>query len=131
MSDCEEQCLARVLIIEDDDSISEVIVLALEMDGYHAITVASRNEALALISSENFEYIVMDLYMPGMGPFEFLEKVRMRKPAPKVILMTASDLVVAKAKSLGLQDWIGKPFELESLFKMLPRTRMADSAAGN
>ena len=123
-----------VLLIEDDACISEVIVFALELDCYQVRAAESRDQAVEVLAQQPVDIIIMDLHMPGMGPEDFIAKVRKEHPATHIILLTASDCVVSKANALGLDLWIGKPFELEALLQLMRgckrKSRSSASLAG-
>ena len=111
--------LPLLLLIEDDPSILEVIQFALEVKGYRIIGVSSRDAGVTVLKEEPVGLILMDLHMPGMPPEEFLAECAKLRPEARIILMTAADRVLLKAQSLGINHWIGKPFELDTLVSIL------------
>ncbi len=105
---------AKILIIEDEKDIIELVRYNLEREGYHVISAASGEEALEIISKETPELVLLDLMLPGI---DGLETCRIIKQDPKsskipIIFLTAkseeADVVVGL--QLGADDYITKPF---------------------
>jgi CheY-like chemotaxis protein len=113
------QYCGRVLIIEDDPEIIEYIVLTLEGEGYATASVESRDAAMKVIVGDGYDHILMDLNMPGMEAREFITNVRRLSPWSKIYLMTAGHGIAARAENLGLNHFIGKPFDPETLLRVL------------
>ena len=105
----------NVLIIEDDPDTATVIATTLIKEGYGARTVSTRDEAVKVLSRYLYDVIIMDLYMAGMGPDEFVKKAKSLYPRSKVILITAIESVDKQASRLGICQWIGKPFDPDQL----------------
>lgn len=105
---------AKILMIEDDKDILELVHYNLEREGYHVIPTQSGEEALKMLAKETPELILLDLMLPGM---DGLETCRLIKQDDKVknvplIMLTAkseeSDVVVGL--QLGADDYVTKPF---------------------
>lgn len=106
---------ANVLVIEDDNDTCDTICLSLVREGFGVRTAETRDAALPILSTYIYDVIIMDYFMPGMGPEEFIAAVRQRTPRAQFILMTATAHAAEKAKGLGIAHWIGKPFEMDDL----------------
>jgi CheY-like chemotaxis protein len=108
----------RVLIIDDEENIREMIRLALEAAGYEVSEAGSGLEAFAVIGSdESWDAVLLDQKMPGMVGTEILRRLRVMLPAARVIMMTAYasvDLAV-EAMKLGASDFLRKPMTPEIL----------------
>ena len=65
----------RVLVVEDDDHLREVLLTAATLEGYLATAVASAEEGLQLFEKEDFEILVTDVNLPGMSGLDFLQEV--------------------------------------------------------
>lgn len=115
----QSQIAASVLLIEDDSDTADVFCLALRQQGFGVRSVASRDEALAIIESCRCDFIIMDLFMPGMGPEDFIDDVNARSPQTEIILITGSDDIEERAQSLGIRHCIKKPFDSDALFELL------------
>ena len=107
----------RVLIVDDDASILGVIAEVLEDDGCTVATAASGEEAVELLSGDEFALVMTDIRLPGINGVEVLERVKAVSPRTNVIMITshASLDTVIDAMKLGAYDYLLKPFEDLSL----------------
>ena len=111
----------NVLVIEDDPDTAETVALIVRGAGYGVRTAVNREAALLVLQSNLYDIIIMDLMMPGMGPIEFMQKVRTHAPLSKFILMTATSRVASQARNLGMTWWIGKPFDPNQLLDTISK----------
>lgn len=117
----------RILVVEDDTAISELICMNLEVTGYEVVPVLDGNEVEGTLEKEeNFDLALLDIMLPGKDGFELLGV--MKKYGIPVIYITAKADVNSKIKGLrsGAEDYIVKPFEVLELLvrveKVLERT---------
>jgi DNA-binding response OmpR family regulator len=112
---------ARVLVIEDDKRIQELIKMTLTQEGYQ-LAVASNGEiGLELAASFKPHLIFLDVLMPVMNGQQFLERyLKMPGPRAIVIALTASHNLF-NVVSLGIDDFITKPFDIEKLVSYTKR----------
>lgn len=108
--------MVRILIIEDEASISRFIELELKHEGYSVEIRANGKDGLELGIAEDFDLIILDLMLPGMNGLEVLRRLRLQKSTP-VIILTARDQVMDKVIGLdvGADDYMSKPFAIEEL----------------
>jgi DNA-binding response OmpR family regulator len=101
----------RILIVEDDSSISNIIKMNLTIVGYETVQAYDGIEALEMIRSGKFDLILLDVMIPGMDGFELMEKIRPLEIP--VIFLTARESVFDKVSGLklGADDYMVKPFE--------------------
>ena len=114
----------RIMVVDDEESIREVVCSMLTLAGYSCTAAASGNEALALLASgEEFELMLSDLMMAEMQGDILLERAKERFPDMPVIMVTAvSDLSVALgAIRNGAYDYVLKPFERDQLLNTVKR----------
>ena len=106
----------KVLIVEDEQSISNFISMILTANGYDTIVVRSGEEALTMISSHCPDLIVLDLMLPGIDGFEICKKIREVKNIP-IIMVSAKKDDIDKIRGLGLgaDDYVTKPFSPSEL----------------
>ncbi len=106
----------KILIIEDDPHVNEVIARALTKAGYSCARAYSGTEGLLLIEKESFSLIVLDLMLPGISGEELLTKLREKHNTP-VIVLSAKDSLDSKVGLLetGAEDYMTKPFEIKEL----------------
>jgi DNA-binding response OmpR family regulator len=107
---------SRILLVEDDPTISEVVRRYLEREGFHVETVADGRAALSLALTTLPDLVVLDLMLPGLDGLEVFRTLRSRAPIP-VIMLTArgeeSDRVAGL--ELGADDYVAKPFSPREL----------------
>ncbi|VVB99721.1 putative methanogenesis regulatory protein FilR2 [uncultured archaeon] len=101
-----------VLVVEDDKFLSTILKTRLEREGYSVFTAANGEEALAIIRKQSPALVVLDLVMPKMSGFEFLEQMSMDPQLHGIPVVVASQLGqesdIAKAKSMGVVDYFIK-----------------------
>jgi two-component system phosphate regulon response regulator PhoB len=125
----------RVLVVDDDDSIREVVIEALSDEGYEVVGAADGQAALALLTATRnkpLSLILLDLRMAGLDGGAFAESYR-RLPEPRapVLLFSAVQGAEAYAAELGAVGTLTKPFELEELLALVERhSGSADPHAG-
>jgi DNA-binding response OmpR family regulator len=107
---------ARVLVVEDDSTVAEVVVRYLEREGFAVDSVADGREALARVVSNPPDLVVLDLMLPGVDGLEVCRRVREMQPIP-IIMLTAlgeeSDRIIGL--ELGADDYMSKPFSPREL----------------
>lgn len=105
----------KILIVEDDEAISNLIKINLNMAGYESRQVFDGLYAFNLLKEETFDLILMDIMLPGMDGFELMKKIKdLNIP---VIFLTAKNGLADKVTGLtsGAEDYIVKPFETVEL----------------
>jgi two-component system response regulator AtoC len=112
----------RVLIVDDELSVRESLRMILK-ERYEPLLAASGEEALAFLEKQWAEVVLLDILMPGMDGLEVLERIALLKPAPPVIMLTATKTVktAVNAMKLGAFDYITKPFDIEELHLQIDR----------
>ena len=108
----------KILIIEDDTDISQLLYTALTKAGYQAVQAYSGTEGRMLLKTgqNNFALVLLDLMLPGLAGEELLQEIRSQSDIP-VIVMTAKDELDDKVSVLtgGADDYITKPFEIREV----------------
>ena len=107
----------RLLLVDDEADIVEVIQDRLEAYGFIVVTAATGLEALKKLSVEKFDGVFLDVKMPEMGGIEALEEIRKRDTQIPIIIITSSSTREAAIDCLGkgANEYILKPFEWEEL----------------
>jgi putative nucleotidyltransferase with HDIG domain len=107
----------RILIVDDEEAIREVVYSMLSVAGYQCKHAASGLEALAILQNEEFELMLSDLMMPELDGIGLLERAKERYPDMPVLMVTAvHDISIALgALRNGAYDYLLKPFEREQL----------------
>lgn len=108
--------MQRILIIEDDTEINNMMAEALRKAGYQCTQAFSGTEALMCLDRESYVLAVMDLMLPGMEGEELMPKPKEQQDIP-VIVVSAKDSLDSKVNMLvsGADDYLTKPFEIQEL----------------
>jgi DNA-binding response OmpR family regulator len=109
--------MARVLVVDDEPHIVEVVRAYLERDGHEVRTAADGPGALREAVGWEPEVVVLDVMLPGRSGFDVLRDLRSSNRSPGVILVTARDEVADRVAGLelGADDYVTKPFEPREL----------------
>jgi DNA-binding response OmpR family regulator len=107
---------ARILIIEDDPNVSEVVGRYLEREGYRVESVADGREGLRRALADPPDLVVLDLMLPSLGGLEVCRQLRAVAPVP-VIMLTARGEEADRITGLelGADDYVAKPFSPREL----------------
>ena len=107
--------MIRILIVEDEKPISNLIRLSLTKAGYHCTCVYDGNAAVDKLDREIFDLILLDIMLPGANGFELMDYIR--PLGIPVIFLTAVNSVNNRVRGLkmGAEDYIIKPFEIVEL----------------
>jgi len=108
---------SKILVVDDDTAMREMMALALGKEGFDVHPVSSADEAREAVDSAAFDLIVTDIYLGDGTGLELLEHCHQACPEAKVILVTAHGTVetAASARRLGVFDYLAKPFEVDTL----------------
>jgi DNA-binding response OmpR family regulator len=123
----------RVLIVEDDRMIGESLREALRGHGFAADWVRDGRAADAVLASERFDAVLLDLGLPQRSGLDVLRALRARGDATPVIVVTARDALADKVAGLdaGADDYLVKPFELDELLARLRAVERRRSGRAN
>ena len=107
----------RILIAEDDPSLAEGLTQSLRNAGYAVNSVNSGEEANAALEANEFDLLILDIGLPRTSGLEVLKRLRSRKSALPVLVLTALDSVNDRVAGLdaGADDYLAKPFDLAEL----------------
>jgi DNA-binding response OmpR family regulator len=107
----------RILVIEDDPSISRLLQLELEHRGFVVFTEANGARALNAIEQIRPDVVILDILLPGMDGERILATLRRSGASTPVIMLTARDASRDKIRNLntGADDYLTKPFEIDEL----------------
>jgi CheY-like chemotaxis protein len=128
---------AKILFVDDDPLVVKSIERFLKKAGYRVCAVRSGREALKKIQEEDFDLIVCDVRMPGMGGLETIERAReyfsrKGKPHPPEILISGYDSQgnLQKARALKVAEYIYKPFDLKDFLSVVDKALLSSSLKG-
>lgn len=108
--------VGRILVVDNDPDIAELVKIHLKREGYTIHTAANAEEALRILQQYTFEAIILDIMMPGMDGFELITEIRKTNNVPVIFLSARGD-EPDKILGLGLgaDDYITKPFSAGEL----------------
>lgn len=113
----------RVLVIDDEESIRDLLKDFLENRGLEVVTASNGETGLSLLKEDKFDLFLLDLMMPGISGLDVLREITAEKIEIPSIVITAHATVqtAVEAMKLGAFDYITKPFNLEELFIAIQR----------
>lgn len=112
-----------ILLVDDDQSLAESIQAVLESRDYRVTHALDGEAGLTAARAEDFDLLLTDFRMPGLGGMQLLEKVQEAKPGLPVVMMTAfstTDRVIEATKK-GAFDYLIKPFEMPDLLEIVSK----------
>ena len=122
----------RLLLIEDDASIREIVSIGLKTAGFRVVTAVDGRQGLASARSGGFDAVILDVMLPSLDGFEVCREIRKFSRIPIVMLTARTDLIdVVVGLESGADDYVKKPFELPELTARLRAVlRRAAAPAG-
>lgn len=111
----------KVLVVDDEPNIVELLTVSLKFQGFEVESAASGQEALRIAREYRPDAYILDVMMPGMDGFELLTKLRSEGLDGPVLFLTAKDGVEDRIHGLtiGADDYVTKPFSLEEVITRL------------
>jgi len=100
-----EQRTARILVVDDEDTIRRTLAALLQRRGYAVTVAASGAEALALIVRQAFDLLLLDLIMPGLSGLEVARHARTIQPTAAILILTGSSEIAGAPSDLQLDDF--------------------------
>ncbi|MFO0890803.1 MAG: sigma-54 dependent transcriptional regulator [Isosphaeraceae bacterium] len=107
----------RVLVVDDDEPHAEAVAESLERVGYECVVATSGREGLRLIEAQNFDIIITDLIMEGVGGLEVLSKAKSELPDAEVVILTGHGTIktAVTAMQAGAMHYLTKPLDIGEL----------------
>ena len=108
---------ARLLVVDDEQTILELLAGSLRFAGYEVVTAATGSEAVRTAASSRPDLILLDVMMPDGDGFEAARRIRTAGPEVPVIFLTARDAVSDRVTGFdtGADDYVTKPFSLDEV----------------
>jgi two-component system, OmpR family, response regulator len=127
-----EEAEGRVLVVDDEANITELVAMALKYVGFDVATASSGRDALGSVGDFRPDLIVLDVMMPDLDGFEVCRRLRADGIRVPVVYLTARDATEDKVRGLtiGGDDYVTKPFSLEELVARI-RAVLRRSGHGN
>ena len=120
----------KILVVDDDPAISEMLTIVLESEGLKPIPVMDGNDAVSAFEEHEPDLILLDLMLPGMNGVDICRAIRRESSVPIVMLTAKTDTVdVVLGLESGADDYITKPFKPKELIaRIRARLRRSDSS---
>lgn len=121
-----------VLIVDDEQTVRDVLYEGLSERGYLCTTVQSGGDTLAQLAKDSFDIALLDIRLPGMSGMDVLREIRLNHKNTAIIMITAvNDTATAvSAIQLGACDYIVKPFNLDRVHNSICAALWAQQASG-
>ncbi|HEY2636599.1 MAG TPA: response regulator transcription factor, partial [Solirubrobacteraceae bacterium] len=136
MSETAVATAQRVLVVDDEPNIVDVVAMALRFHGFDVESAGTGRDALAAVTSFRPHLLVLDVMLPDMEGFEVARRLGAQRGQVPIICLTARDATEDKVRGLstGGDDYVTKPFSLEELVArvrtVLRRTGAAEPDSG-
>ena len=107
----------NILLIDDDQWIRDAMRIFFETESCKILALETAEEALKMISQQEYDIVICDYKLPGLNGLTFLKEVRQTQPDALTVLITAykTDDLVSEAKKNGVHGFIAKPFTSETI----------------
>ncbi len=116
---------ARVLLVDDEEAFLESMSERMRLRGMDVTTASSAKEALAVIESDVFDAVILDIQLPEMDGMAVLKNIKAKHPEAQIILLTghASLEKGVEAMKIGATDYLEKPADMEALYKKIKEAK--------
>ncbi|MEJ5997391.1 MtrAB system response regulator MtrA [Corynebacterium sp. H130] len=119
---------AKILVVDDDPAISEMLTIVLQAEGFDTVAVMDGGEAVGVFQREQPDLVLLDLMLPGMNGVDICRAIRLESMVPIVMLTAKTDTVdVVLGLESGADDYVSKPFKPKELVaRIRARLRRTD-----
>jgi two-component system, OmpR family, response regulator MtrA len=114
--------MARILVVDDDPAIRQLLTDVLEMEGYEVSLAADGLAAVRAVTACSPDFVVLDVMMPGLDGFEVLSTIRAQAGEPVPVLMLTAGAEPdsdARAWSRGVDYYLAKPFTPDAVLDLI------------
>lgn len=127
-----DHATARILIVDDEPSITEFVSYAMQKEGYETDVASDGETALKLLEEKHYDLFVLDIMLPGVDGYDLCRRIRAKMDTP-ILFLSARDSELNKVVGLelGADDYLAKPFGVRELMErtraLLRRSQPNDS----
>ena len=123
--------MARLLIIEDELSLSTILKKLFQKKGYEVEAASDGELALRKLEQQDFDVVILDINLPSVSGLDLMQTIRKSKPKLSFIVMTAQDTMknAVEAMKRGAFDYLTKPFDLEELETLVSKALKSKQAS--
>lgn len=119
--------MARILVIDDQAPVLATIKAILEFLGHEAVTASRADDGISMLKAEDFDLLIVDIFMPEMDGIEVIHAVRQHRPLLPVIAMSGSAVVSDGTRTLDFLSMATKLGAVRSLRKPFKRGELIDA----
>ena len=112
-----DHATARILIVDDEPSITEFVSYAMQKEGYETDVASDGETALKLLEEKHYDLFVLDIMLPGVDGYDLCRRIRAKMDTP-ILFLSARDSELNKVVGLelGADDYLAKPLAYENLW---------------
>ena len=122
---------ARILVVDDDAALAEMVGIVLEAEGFTPVFCADGAQALAIFTEESPDLVLLDLMLPGVDGIEVCGQIRETSGTPIIMLTAKGDATdVVAGLEAGADDYMVKPFNPQELIARI-KTRLRSSSSSS
>ena len=124
---------SKVLVVDDEQSITELVSTALELEGFTTDSAANGSEAVNKVMSGHYDLLILDIMLPDLWGVDVCKYLREKGDKTPIIFLTAKDTIEDKVEGLtvGGDDYITKPFSLDELIARTYAVLRRSTSEGN
>jgi two-component system response regulator (stage 0 sporulation protein F) len=129
----EDHCMARILIIDDDEEMQSLLKDFLEEDGFETDSVGNGVDAFRKLDTEPFDLIITDIRMPGLTGLDILPVLKRLQPNASILVITAfgGDEVYQRSRERGATAYLEKPIQFNKLRTLLHQLILSKARGDN
>lgn len=116
-----------ILIIDDEPDIGEAVAMALSLEGFETKVAHNRSSTLDCLGSLKPAVALLDYYIPDLPAEELVAVIKLHFPSAQLVLMTAGNYPEEKARALGVEHLLRKPFELDDMLALVRELTLSAS----
>lgn len=119
----------HILVVDDDETIRSLLSMVFEREGWKVVTAENGVEAVAALSTENFDLMVADLHMPKMNGYELIPRALELKPAMPIIVLSADSTIdsIGRVFQHAIKGFMPKP--VDDVVEVVAKARSALEAS--
>ncbi len=116
---------AKVLLVDDEELFLTTLAKRLEVRGMQVSTVTRGKDAVAIVDSQAFDLVVLDLSMPGIDGMETLKRIKAKQPDAEIIILTGEGSIRTgiEAMKAGAEDFLQKPVNIVELVNKISEAK--------
>lgn len=120
-----EKMTAKVLLVDDEENFLATLAERLQLRGMKVTALTRGEEAVALVDSQDFDLIVLDLSMPGIDGLETLQRIKSKNIETEIIILTGQGSIRAgiQAMKMGADDFLQKPVDITDLLEKISQAK--------